>query len=111
MAQGRVDIIITGADRVAANLDFANKIGTYSLAVLAHHHKIPFYAAAPSSTFDPNCPNGKSIMIENRSPDEVRTIGSQVIAPNGAPVYNPAFDVTPHELVTGIITEKGILRS
>jgi methylthioribose-1-phosphate isomerase len=110
MAQGRVDIVITGADRVAANLDFANKIGTYSLAVLAHHHKIPFYAAAPSSTFDPNCPNGDCIVIENRSAGEIRTIGSQTIAPKGAPAYNPAFDVTPHELVTGIITEKGILR-
>jgi methylthioribose-1-phosphate isomerase len=110
MAQGRVDVVITGADRVAVNLDFANKIGTYSLAVLAHYHKIPFYAAAPSSTFDPNCPDGNCIEIENRSPDEIRIVGSQIIAPGGARVYNPAFDVTPHELVTGIITEKGILK-
>ncbi len=110
MAQGKVDIVITGADRVAANLDFANKIGTYSLAVLAHYHKIPFYAAAPSSTFDPNCPDGDCIVIENRSADEIRAVGKQIIAPGGAPVYNPAFDVTPHNLVTGIITEKGILR-
>ncbi len=110
MAQGKVDIVITGADRVAANLDYANKIGTYSLAVLAHHHKIPFYAAAPSSTFDPNCPDGTCIAIENRSADEIRSVGSQIIAPGGAPVYNPAFDVTPHELVTGIITENGILK-
>ncbi len=109
MAQGRVDVVITGADRVAANLDFANKIGTYSVAVLAHHHKIPFYAAAPSSTFDPDCPDGSCIAIENRAADEIRIVGSQVIAPGGAPVYNPAFDVTPHELVKGIITENGIL--
>jgi methylthioribose-1-phosphate isomerase len=109
MAQGKVDVVITGADRVAANLDFANKIGTYSVAVLAHHHKIPFYAAAPSSTFDRNCPDGSCIAIENRSADEVRIVGSRVIAPGGAPVYNPAFDVTPHELIRGIITENGIL--
>jgi methylthioribose-1-phosphate isomerase len=110
MAQGKVDIVITGADRVAANLDFANKIGTYGLAVLAHYHKIPFYAAAPSSTFDPNCPDGDCIVIENRSADEVRVVGRQMIAPRGAPVYNPAFDVTPHNLITGIITENGMLR-
>jgi methylthioribose-1-phosphate isomerase len=110
MAQGQVDVVITGADRVAVNLDFANKIGTYSLAVLANYHKIPFYAAAPSTTFDPNCPDGNCIAIENRSADEIRVVGSQIIAPSGTPVYNPAFDVTPHELVTGIITEKGILR-
>jgi methylthioribose-1-phosphate isomerase len=110
MAQGKVGIVITGADRVATNLDFANKIGTYSLAVLAHYHKIPFYAAAPSSTFDPNCPDGDCIVIENRSADEIRVVGNQIVAPNGAPVYNPAFDVTPHNLVTGIITERGILK-
>jgi len=110
MAQGKVDLIITGADRVAANFDYANKIGTYSLAVLAKYHGIPFYAAAPSSTFDPVCPDGKSIVIEQRSGDEIRFIGLTQVAPSDAPVYNPAFDVTPHELVTGIITEKGIVR-
>jgi methylthioribose-1-phosphate isomerase len=109
MAQGKVDMVITGADRVAANLDFANKIGTYSVAVLAHHHGIPFYAAAPSSTFDPDCPDGNCIAIENRSADEIRAVGKQIIAPGGAPVYNPAFDITPHDLVKGIITENGIL--
>jgi methylthioribose-1-phosphate isomerase len=109
MAQGRIDFVITGADRVAVNLDFANKIGTYSLAVLAKYHGLPFYAAAPSSTFDPNCPDGNCIAIENRAAEEIRVIGNQIIAPGGAPVYNPAFDVTPHELVTGIITEKKIL--
>jgi methylthioribose-1-phosphate isomerase len=109
MAQGKVDIVITGADRVAANLDFANKIGTYGVAVLAHYHKIPFYAAAPTSTFDPNCPDGDCIAIENRSADEIRKVGSQIIAPDGAPVYNPAFDITPHELIKGIIAETGIL--
>ncbi|OGC89520.1 MAG: S-methyl-5-thioribose-1-phosphate isomerase [candidate division Zixibacteria bacterium RBG_16_53_22] len=110
MAQGRIDLVITGADRVAANLDYANKIGTYSLAVLAKYHGIPFYAAAPSSTFDPACPNGKSIVIEQRPENEIRYVGQSQVAPSDAPVYNPAFDVTPHELVTGIITEKGILR-
>ena len=110
MAQGKVDIVITGADRVAANLDFANKIGTYGLAVIAKYHHVPFYAAAPSSTFDPHCPDGKCIEIENRAPDEVRMVGAQMIAPSGAQVYNPAFDVTPHELIDGIVTEKGILR-
>jgi methylthioribose-1-phosphate isomerase len=110
MAQGKVDIVITGADRVAANLDFANKIGTYGLAVIAKYHHVPFYAAAPSSTFDPHCPDGKCIEIENRAPDEVRMVGARMIAPLGAPVYNPAFDITPHELIEGIVTEKGIIR-
>jgi methylthioribose-1-phosphate isomerase len=110
MADGKVDLVITGADRIAANFDFANKIGTYSLAVLAKHHGIPFFAAAPSTTFDPACPDGKSIVIENRSEDEIRFVGESRIALPEAPVYNPAFDITPHELVTGIITEHGIQR-
>lgn len=110
MAEGKVDLVITGADRVAANLDFANKIGTYSLAVLAKHHGIPFYAAAPSSTFDPACPDGRSIVIEQRPASEVTTMGERWLAPKDTPAYNPAFDITPHELVTGVITEKGILR-
>jgi len=110
MAEGKIDIVITGADRIAANLDFANKIGTYSLAVLAKHHEIPFYAAAPSSTFDAACPDGKSIVIEYRAAEEVTRIGQNQIAPTNAPVYNPAFDITPHELMTGLITEERILR-
>jgi methylthioribose-1-phosphate isomerase len=110
MSERKIDLVLTGADRVAVNLDFANKIGTYSLAVLAKHHGIPFYAAAPSSTFDPACPDGGSILIEHRSADEVRRVGESQVAPSDAPVYNPAFDVTPHDLLTGMITENGILR-
>ncbi len=110
MSEGKVDLVITGADRIAANLDFANKIGTYGLAVLAHHHGIPFYAAAPSSTFDPACPDGRSIVIENRPQEEIRSISGNPIAPLNSPVYNPAFDITPHQLITGIITETEIKR-
>jgi methylthioribose-1-phosphate isomerase len=108
MARGEVDMVITGADRIAANLDFANKIGTYSLAVLAKHHGVPFYAAAPSTTFDPSCPDGNSIFIERRNADEVRRMGDHVLAPHDSPVYNPAFDITPHELIAGIISESGL---
>jgi methylthioribose-1-phosphate isomerase len=110
MAQKRIDIVITGADRIARNLDFANKIGTYNLAVIAHHHKVPFYASAPYSTFDPDCPDGNSIIIELRPADEIRCHAGRQIAPADAPVYNPAFDVTPHELVSGIVTENGIIQ-
>jgi methylthioribose-1-phosphate isomerase len=110
MAEGKVDIIITGADRIAQNLDFANKIGTYNLAVISKYHNIPFYAAAPSSTFDEGCPTGKAIIIENRDPNEVRSIFGKLVAPESCRVYNPAFDITPHELIAGIITETGILR-
>jgi len=110
MADSKVDLVIVGADRVAANYDFANKVGTYGLAVLARYHGIPFYVAAPSSTFDPACPDGKSIAIEYRNPEEIRAIGSQHIAPENAATYNPAFDVTPHELVTGAIFESRIIR-
>lgn len=110
MAEGKVDIVITGADRVARNLDFANKIGTYGLAVLANYHNIPFYAAAPSSTFDPACPDGQAITIENRSPDEVKAIYGLPIAPPSSRAYNPAFDITPYSLISGIVTENGILR-
>lgn len=110
MGQGKIDLVITGADRIAANGDAANKIGTYGLAVLAHYHKIPFYIAAPFSTFDLTTATKKDIIIEEREAEEVRTLGGVYTAPRNVPVVNPAFDVTPHELITAIITEKGILR-
>jgi len=110
MQQGRVDLVITGADRIAANGDTANKIGTYSLAVLAEAHGIPFYIAAPGSTVDLRTPTGSDIVIEERDADEVRTCGGHRTAPEGAPVYNPAFDVTPAAYITGIVTELGVLR-
>ena len=109
MARGEVDCIIVGADRIAANGDVANKIGTYSLAVLARAHGLPFYVAAPSSTIDLATPSGDSIPIEQRPAHEVLSVaGSRSIAPSGIEVWNPAFDVTPAEYVTGIITERGI---
>ncbi len=109
MAQQRVDVVIVGADRIALNGDTANKIGTYGLAILAKYHQIPFYIAAPSTTFDFTLQQGSDIIIEERAPEEVRQIGTQAIAPPDVAVYNPAFDVTPGELVTGIITEEGVL--
>jgi len=109
MARGEVDLVLVGADRIASNGDVANKIGTYGLAVLAHHHRIPFYSVAPVSTIDPDCPDGRSIPIEERPADEVRTVRGTRVTPEGAPVRNPAFDVTPHALVSGIVTERGIL--
>jgi len=111
MARGEVDLVLVGADRIAANGDVANKIGTYSLAILANHHQIPFYVAAPVSTFDPTCSAGGEIPIEERPPEEIRTIRGVRILPADTPVRNPAFDVTPHELVSGIVTERGILTS
>ncbi|MCA9401427.1 MAG: S-methyl-5-thioribose-1-phosphate isomerase [Candidatus Omnitrophica bacterium] len=109
--QKKINAVFTGADRIAANGDAANKIGTYNLAVLAKYHKIPFYVVAPLSTFDMKIKSGKEIPIEERSPDEVTHIrGKIVIAPKGINVYNPAFDVTPNNLITGIVTEKGILQ-
>jgi len=108
MAGGEVDCIVVGADRIAANGDVVNKIGTYSLAVLANHHGIPFYVAAPTSTFDPTSPDGASVPIEQRPPDEVTTIAGTRIAPEGTEVDNRAFDVTPADLVTNYITEEGI---
>lgn len=109
MKQGRVNLIIVGADRIAANGDTANKIGTLGVAVLAEKFGVPFYVAAPLSTVDPNTPSGDDIPIEERSAEEVvRGFGKQT-APTGIPVYNPAFDVTPAELITGIITERGTL--
>ena len=110
MKRGEVDLVVTGADRIAANGDTANKIGTYSVAVLASHHGIPFYVAAPFSTIDASIPSGTAIPIEERDADEVRRMGGRQIAPAETPVYNPAFDVTPAELISGIITERGVFR-
>ncbi len=109
MADDLVDLVVVGADRIAANGDVANKIGTYSLAVLAHHHGVPFYVAAPRSTFDPDCPDGAAIVVEHRDADEVTVLAGQRIAPEGVAVANRAFDVTPAELVTGYVTEDGVL--
>lgn len=110
MKQGEVDLVVTGADRIASNGDTANKIGTYSVAVLAKHHGIPFYIAAPFSTIDTSIPSGAAIPIEERAGDEVRHTGGRQTAPSETPVYNPAFDVTPAELIAGIITERGVFR-
>ncbi len=109
MAQQRIHLVITGADRIAANGDAANKIGTYGVAVLAAAHGIPFYIAAPSTTFDLNLKNGDAIPIEHRDPAEVRTCGGRPIAPDAVACFNPAFDVTPARLITGLITEKGLI--
>jgi methylthioribose-1-phosphate isomerase len=111
MSQNMVDAVIVGADRIACNGDAANKIGTYSVAVLAHAHGLPFYIAAPLSTIDPHINSGIEIPIEERDSDEVLLIHGQQIAAEGAKVLNPAFDVTPARLITGIITEKGVLYS
>lgn len=109
MKQGKIDAVIVGCDRVAANGDAANKIGTYSVAVLARHHHIPFYVAGPVSTIDISTPTGDDIPIEERGPEEVACGFGRRTAPEGVKVYNPAFDVTPHELITAIITDKGIV--
>ncbi len=110
MKQGRIDLVIVGADRIARNGDTANKIGTYSLAVLASHHHIPFYVAAPTSTLDLQLASGEEIPIEERAEEEVNHIGGRRIAPKGINIFNPAFDVTPYPFINGIITEKGIVR-
>ncbi len=110
MARGEVDLVVTGADRIAANGDTANKIGTYALAVLAKHHGVPFYVAAPFSTIDPAIASGREIVIEERDAGEVRRVGPQQTAPDASPVYNPAFDVTPAELIAAIVTERGVFR-
>lgn len=109
MRRGDVDCVIVGADRIVANGDVANKIGTYGLAVLARAHGIPFYVAAPSSTVDFALPTGDAIPIEQRDPAEVTTLAGQPIAPEGVRAAHPAFDVTPHELITAIITERGVV--
>ena len=111
MRQGRVNFVVVGADRIAANGDTANKIGTYTVAVLAREHGIPFYVAAPLSTIDLNTPDGTLIPIEERSAKEVTHVRGARLAPVGALVWNPAFDVTPHHLIAGIITERGIFRA
>ena len=110
MRQGEIDIVVVGADRIAANGDTANKIGTYTVAVLAHEHRIPFYVAAPLSTIDLSTPDGDHIPIEERDQREVSHLGSSRLTPEGAHIRNPALDVTPHRYITGIITERGILR-
>ena len=110
MRQGKVNFVVVGADRIAANGDTANKIGTYGVALLAHHHGIPFYVAAPSSTFDLSLPDGRAIPIEERDPREVTHGFGRQTAPDGVAVYNPAFDVTPARLIAGLITEKGVIR-
>jgi len=110
MRAGEVDLVVVGADRIAANGDTANKIGTYTVAVLAHEHKVPFYVAAPLSTIDLSTPDGDQIPIEERDGREITHIGSSRLTPEGAHIRNPAFDVTPHRYIAGIITEKGIVR-
>lgn len=110
MAQGKIDAVVVGCDRVAANGDAANKIGTYSVAVLAQYHKIPFYVAGPVSTIDLNTASGADIPIEERGPEEVANGFGRRTAPEGVKIYNPAFDVTPHELITAIVTERGIVK-
>jgi methylthioribose-1-phosphate isomerase len=109
MAAGEIDFVVVGSDRIAANGDVANKIGTYTVAVLARRHNIPFVVAAPVSTIDFAIPSGEQIPIEERDPAEVAGYGSERWAPEGINIYNPAFDVTPAELVTAIVTEKGVL--
>lgn len=109
MSLGEVDMVITGADRIAANGDTANKIGTLGLAILAAHFKIPFYVAVPLSTIDPQTASGQEIEIEERDPEEVKVLHGQPIAPSGVNARSPAFDVTPHHLIAGIITDEGLL--
>jgi methylthioribose-1-phosphate isomerase len=110
MQKGQVDLVVVGADRIAANGDAANKIGTYTVAVLAKEHNIPFYVAAPTSTVDLQIPSGDDIPIEERGADEVRFVFGKQIAPKDIPVFNPSFDITPNHLITAIITDQGIIR-
>jgi len=110
MARGEVDLVIVGADRIAANGDTANKIGTYGLAVLAQAHRLPFYVAAPFSTIDPSIADGRAIPIEERDPREVQELAGHRIVPAASPARNPAFDVTPAPLITAIVTERGVFR-
>jgi methylthioribose-1-phosphate isomerase len=110
MKQGKVDAVVVGADRIAANGDTANKIGTYMVAVLAREHQIPFYVAAPVSTVDLNIPSGDQIPIEERDEREITHVREHRLAPEGITIHNPAFDVTPHELIAAIITDRGVAR-
>ncbi len=110
LQRGDADLVVVGADRIAANGDTANKIGTYTIAVLAREHGVPFYVAAPTSTIDMSLPSGDGIAIEERSADEVTKVGGKRIAREDVQVFNPAFDVTPHDLIAAIITERGIAR-
>jgi methylthioribose-1-phosphate isomerase len=110
MKEKRINSVIVGADRIAANGDTANKIGTYGVAILAAAHDIPFFVAAPTSTFDMRLPDGSAIPIEQRDPREVTHGFGKQTAPEGVKVYNPAFDVTPSRLITGIVTDKGLIR-
>jgi methylthioribose-1-phosphate isomerase len=110
MKQGKVDAVVVGADRIAANGDAANKIGTYMVAVLAREHGIPFYVAAPISTIDLNLATGDEIPIEERDTREVTHLREQQLTPTGVPAHNPAFDVTPNALIAAIITDKGVAR-
>ena len=111
MKKGRVQAVVVGSDRIAANGDVANKIGTYMVAVLAKRHNIPFYVAAPLSTVDLNCPTGDEIPIEERDRTEITHVKDHQLAPDGVGITNYAFDVTPNDLVTAIITEKGVARA
>ena len=111
MQTGKVQAVVTGADRIAANGDVANKIGTYPLAVLARENGIPFYVAAPTSTLDLSLASGREIVIEHRSPSEVTDFGGARVAAEGIDALNPAFDVTPHEYVTAIATEHGVVQA
>jgi methylthioribose-1-phosphate isomerase len=108
MRSGAITLCIVGADRIAANGDVANKIGTYAVALAAQHHGIPFCVAAPTSTLDPSLPNGDAIPIERRSPDELARLNDTRLTPEGVAIDNPAFDVTPAEMVTAIVTDRGV---
>jgi len=110
LRQAKIDLVIVGADRIAANGDFANKIGTYPLAVLALHHGVPFYCAAPSSTIDPSLEDGERIPIEHRPPEEVKTLAGRPVAPAQVAALNPAFDVTPARYVTAYLTDRGVMQ-
>ena len=110
MSKGMIDMVVVGADRIAANGDTANKIGTYTVAIAAKYHNVPFYIAAPLSTIDTSIKSGKEIPIEERSHEEVTHINGKPICAEGVNIINPGFDVTPNELITGIITEVGILK-
>jgi len=111
MRAAQLDVVLVGADRIARNGDFANKIGTYALAVLAHHHSVPFYCCAPSSTIDITLADGDAIPIEQRPADEVTTIAGRPVAPAGVAALNPAFDVTPARYVTGYVTDRGVVQA